>query len=97
MFTHHQPIEALETRRLFALTLEGSTLVFEGTENADQLAIWRNGAGDLVVWIDGKQLIAEGDLVDDFHAIGLGGNDVLRVDFRLDLPSTLDGGAATTS
>jgi Ca2+-binding RTX toxin-like protein len=96
MFTRHhfeQPIETLESRRLFALTLDGSTLVFEGTDNADQLAIWRNGAGDLVVWIDGTQLIAEGDLVDDFHAIGLGGNDVLRVDFRLDLPSTLDGGA----
>jgi Ca2+-binding RTX toxin-like protein len=89
---HVSPIETLETRRLLSLTLEGSTLVFEGTENADQLAIWRNGAGDLVVWIDGNQLIAEGDLVDDFHAIGLGGNDVLRVDFRLGLPSTLDGG-----
>ena len=88
-----RPIETLEPRRLLSVTVEDGSIVFRGTEGQDQVAVWRNGAGDFVVWVDGQTQTVDGDNVNGFEAIGYGGNDVLRVDFNLALRATLDGGS----
>ena len=74
------------------LSLSDGVLRFDGTEDQDQLAIWRNGAGDLVVWLDGNTQVVDGDDVSGFRGLGNGGNDVLRLDANLALRSTMEGG-----
>ena len=91
----HRNGEVNSGAALPGLSIEGSTLRFEGTDSADQLAVWRRADGDLTVWIDGRQQNVEGEDVDDFEAFGNGGNDVLRLHFPINLRGTLDGGGGS--
>jgi Ca2+-binding RTX toxin-like protein len=89
----HRNGEVNSGAALPGLSIEGSTLRFEGTDDTDQVAVWRRTDGDLVFWLNGRQQNVPGDDVDDFEALGNGGNDVLRLHFTLDLRGTLNGGS----
>jgi Ca2+-binding RTX toxin-like protein len=75
-----------------ALTIRDSALVFTGTERQDLVAVWKNPANDLVVWIDGQTYVVDKNFVVSLDLRGNGGDDVLRLDPTFDMGSTILGG-----
>jgi Ca2+-binding RTX toxin-like protein len=68
-------------------------LKFSDTGNDDdQVSIWDDGAGGLVVWVDGATDTIPVPAVREVSVSGMGGNDLLKLNPGVTLASTLTGG-----
>src|SRR5690348_569780 len=99
---HRSVLESLETRRLMAasapslpgFTLASGVLRFEGTPADEQVSIFPDGSGGLVIWLNGATDTIDITLVQSIHLLGNRGSDLLKLHPFLEIPATLDGGLA---
>ena len=82
--------EALESRRLFAITLANGLLTIEGTEQADMITLTARSS-TLSIRVGAERSIVNLDDVDDVLIAGLGGDDRITLG-RLNAPAAVDGG-----
>ena len=84
--------EALERRRLFAVTLANGTLAVEGTDGADTIRFTARNS-TLSVRVNADLTTVNLDDVDEVLVSGGNGNDRITLGPRTDVPSVVDGGA----
>jgi len=75
------------------VTLQSGTLRFDGTEAKDQISLWDDGNGGLVIWLDGQTHTVALSDVQLIVLKGNGGDDLLKLNAGLNIPASLDGGA----
>jgi hypothetical protein len=95
MIASHR-VERLETRRLFAVSMDRGVVTVTGSDDAqDVLVVWNDGAGHVVVSDNGNETVFDASTVTGVVMSGGAMNDDLEVmnpDF-FDIPVTLNGGA----
>ena len=90
-------LEALEQRKLLSVSVDGTTLVVEGTEGADIISLWSDPfLGGLVVNVNGEEVRWSRFSLAGFTSVrisGLGGDDQIILADYLALPAFIDGGS----
>jgi Ca2+-binding RTX toxin-like protein len=72
--------------------VDGLLKFFDSRNGDDQVSLWDDGAGNLVIYVDGLTNQVDIDLVDRIELNGNGGNDLLKLNPGLFIPATIFGG-----
>jgi Ca2+-binding RTX toxin-like protein len=67
------------------VSLNAGVLLYLGSEGDDQVSVWDDGAGGIVVWLDGETQTFDKSQVQAIEMWGMGGNDLLKVHPLLNL------------
>ena len=95
--SHGARLEALEARRLLAVSMDGNTIVVEGTDAADVITIETDPFfGGLVLNFNGEEIRWNASDLANFDGIRImtyGGDDQVLISEPIAVPAYIDGGA----
>src|SRR5688572_26053587 len=72
-------LESLESRKLLAVTLDGDVLRVYGGDKSDEITVEFDGAGAILVNLNGKQTTWDEDVIADVVIRGKNGNDAIEI------------------